>query len=92
MWKSRKNIKEKSPTPANNPKIPATALASFGSVVVVVEEVFGVVVEEVFGVVVEEVFGVVVEELFPAVLIYIVESDFREACLGKVWMMKSIPH
>ena len=87
MWKSRKNIKEKSPTPANNPKIPATALASFGSVVVVV-----VVVEEVFGVVVEEVFGVVVEELFPAVLIYIVESDFREACLGKVWMMKSIPH
>lgn len=86
MWKSRKNIKEKSPTPANNPKIPATALASFGSVVVVV-----VVVEEVFGVVVE-VSGVVVEELFPALLIYIVESDFREACLGKVWMMKSIPH
>lgn len=87
MWKSRKNIKEKSPTPANNPKIPATALASFGSVVVVV-----VVVEEVFGVVVEEVSGVVVEELFPALLIYIVESDFREACLGKVWMMKNIPH
>ena len=86
MWKSRKNIKEKSPTPANNPKIPATALASFGSVVVVV-----VGVEEVFGVVVE-VSGVVVEELFPALLIYIVESDFREACLGKVWMMKSIPH
>jgi len=83
MWKSRKNIKEKSPTPANKPKIPATALASFGSVVVVVEEVFGVVVE---------VSGVVVEELFPALLIYIVESDFREACLGKVWMMKSIPH
>ena len=76
MWKSRKNIKENSPTPANNPKIPATALASFGSVVVVVEEVF----------------GVVVEELFPALLIYIVESDFREACHGKVWMMKSIPH
>lgn len=86
MWKSRKNIKENSPTPANKPKIPATALASFASVVVVV-----VVVEEVFGVVVE-VSGVVVEELFPALLIYIVESDFREACLGKVWMMKNIPH
>ena len=76
MWKSRKNIKEKSPTPANKPKIPATALASFGSVVVVVEEVFGVVVG---------VSGA-------AELIYILESDFREACHGKVWMMKSIPH
>jgi hypothetical protein len=83
MWKIRKNIKEKSPIPANKPKIPATALASFGSVVVVVEEVFDVVVE---------VSGVVVDEVFPALLIYILESDFREACHEKVWTMKSIPH
>jgi len=79
MWKIRKNIKEKSPIPANKPKIPATALASFASVVVVV-------------VVVEEVSGVVVDEVFPALLIYILESDFREACHEKVWTMKSIPH
>jgi hypothetical protein len=31
--------------------------------------------------------GVVVE----AVLICILESDFRAACHGKVWRMKSIP-
>lgn len=65
MWKSRKNIKEKSPIPANKPKTPATALPAFGSVVVVV--------------VVVEVSGVVVDEVFPALLICILESDFREA-------------
>jgi hypothetical protein len=37
-------------------------------------------------VVVVDVSGVV----DPPVLIYIVESDFREACHGKVWRMKSI--
>jgi hypothetical protein len=75
MWKSRKNTKEKSPTPANKPKIPAADLAVVASVVVVEEVVVDVV----------GVSGV-------AELIYILESDFREACLGKVWTMKSIPH
>lgn len=71
MWKSRKNTKEKSPTPANKPKIPAADLAVAASVVVVVD---------------------VVGVSGAAELIYILESDFREACLGKVWTMKSIPH
>lgn len=74
MWKSRKNIKEKSPTPANNPKIPAADLAVVASVVVV-----------------EEVVVDVVGVSGAAELIYILESDFREACHEKVWTMKSIP-
>ena len=78
MWKKRRNNKEKIPTPASTPKTPATALPAFGSVVVVVT----------VSVVVVDVSGVV----DPPVLIYILESDFREACHGKVWRMKSIPH
>jgi hypothetical protein len=77
MWKKRRNNKEKIPIPANKPKTPAAALAAFGSVVVVVTVV---------SVVVVDVSGVVV----PPVLIYILESDFREACHKKVWTMKSI--
>ena len=76
MWKKRRNNKEKIPTPASTPKTPAAALAAFGSVVVVVT----------VSVVVVDVSGVVV----PPVLIYILESDFREACHEKVWTMKSI--
>ena len=75
MWKSRKNIKEKSPTPANKPKIPAADLAVAASVVVV-----------------EEVVVDVVGVSGAAELIYILESDFREACHEEVWTMKSIPH